>query len=293
MLPVQRTHFSRAGVRSRVCVRDRERRPPGTGLYTAIVAALMTSLFGGTRLQISGPTGAFVAVLAIITAQHGIAGLQIATLMAGMILLAFGFAGLGAVIKYIPNPVIAGFTAGIAVIIFVGQWKDFFGLSPAPAGPHFHEKFLSLLEAWSTINPATAGLGLLALAILILGARFMKRIPAAGRADRGHCGPGDRAVQRGGNHRFRLRRHPSFPAVLFVSVRDVDPVDFPDRPRIHHCAARRDRVVAVGCGVRRHGRHPARLQSGTHRVRDRQYRCAALRRVRGHRCDRAHGNQYP
>jgi SulP family sulfate permease len=151
---------------------------PEQGLYTAIVAALMTSLFGGTRLQISGPTGAFVAVLAIITAQHGIAGLQIATLMAGMILLAFGFAGLGAVIKYIPNPVVAGFTAGIAVIIFVGQWKDFFGLSPAPAGPRFHEKFLSLLEAWPTINPATTGLGLLALAILILGARFMKRIPA-------------------------------------------------------------------------------------------------------------------
>ena len=151
---------------------------PEQGLYTAIVAALMTSLFGGTRQQISGPTGAFVAVLAIITAQHGIAGLQIATLMAGMILLAFGFARLGAVIKYIPNPVIAGFTAGIAVIIFVGQWKDFFGLSPAPAGPRFHEKILSLIEAWSTINPATTGLGLLALAILILGARFMKRIPA-------------------------------------------------------------------------------------------------------------------
>jgi SulP family sulfate permease len=151
---------------------------PEQGLYTAIVAALMTSLFGGTRQQISGPTGAFVAVLAIITAQHGIAGLQIATLMAGMILLAFGFARLGAVIKYIPNPVIAGFTAGIAVIIFVGQWKDFFGLSPAPAGPRFHEKILSLIEAWSTINPATTGLGLLTLAILTLGARFMKRIPA-------------------------------------------------------------------------------------------------------------------
>jgi sulfate permease, SulP family len=93
---------------------------PEQGLYTAIVAAAMTSLFGGTRAQISGPTGAFVAVLAIITAQHGIAGLQIATLMAGMILLAFGFGRLGAVIKYIPNPVIAGFTAGIGVIIFVG-----------------------------------------------------------------------------------------------------------------------------------------------------------------------------
>src|SRR6202789_3748609 len=94
---------------------------PEQGIYTAIVAALMTSLFGGTRVQISGPTGAFVAVLAIITAQHGIAGLQIATLMAGMILLAFGVARLGAVIKYIPNPVIAGFTAGIGVIIFVGR----------------------------------------------------------------------------------------------------------------------------------------------------------------------------
>jgi sulfate permease, SulP family len=151
---------------------------PEQGIYTAIVAAVMTSLFGGTRLQISGPTGAFVAVLAIITAQHGIAGLQVATLMAGMILLAFGIARLGAVIKYIPNPVIAGFTAGIGVIIFVGQWKDFFGLSPAPAGPRFHEKLLSLIEAWSTVNPATTGLGLMALAILILGARFLKRIPA-------------------------------------------------------------------------------------------------------------------
>ena len=151
---------------------------PEQGLYTAIVAALMTSLFGGTRLQISGPTGAFVAVLAIITAQHGIAGLQVATLMAGMILLAFGLARLGAVIKYIPNPVIAGFTAGIGVIIFVGQWKDFFGLSPAATGPRFHEKILSLIEAWSTLNPATTCLGLIALVILIVGARFMKRIPA-------------------------------------------------------------------------------------------------------------------
>src|SRR6202041_2472958 len=151
---------------------------PEQGLYTAIIAALLTSIFGGTRVQISGPTGAFVAVLAIITAQHGIAGLQIATLMAGVILLVFGIARLGAVIKYIPDPVIAGFTAGIGVIIFVGQWKDFFGLSPAPAGPRLHEKLLSLLEAWPTINPATAGLGLPALAILIVGARFLKRIPA-------------------------------------------------------------------------------------------------------------------
>jgi sulfate permease, SulP family len=151
---------------------------PEQGLYTAIIAALLTSIFGGTRVQISGPTGAFVAVLAIITAQHGIAGLQIATLMAGVILLVFGIARLGAVIKYIPDPVIAGFTAGIGVIIFVGQWKDFLGLAPAASGLQFHEKLWSLIEGLPTVNPATAGLALLALGILIVGARFLRRIPA-------------------------------------------------------------------------------------------------------------------
>jgi SulP family sulfate permease len=151
---------------------------PEQGLYTAIIAAFLTSIFGGTRVQISGPTGAFIAVLSIITAQHGIAGLQIATLMAGVILMVFGLAGLGAVIKYIPNPVITGFTAGIAVIIFVGQWKDFLGLDPAPSGLRFHEKLWSLLQAWPTLNWPTTGLALLALAILTVGARFLKRIPA-------------------------------------------------------------------------------------------------------------------
>jgi SulP family sulfate permease len=151
---------------------------PEQGLYTAIVAALLTSVFGGTRVQISGPTGAFIAVLSIITSQHGIAGLQIATLMAGVILLVFGLARLGAVIKYIPNPVIVGFTAGIAVIIFVGQWKDFLGLSPAPSGLRFHEKLWSLIEALPTINLATTGLAFLALAILTFGARYLRRIPA-------------------------------------------------------------------------------------------------------------------
>jgi SulP family sulfate permease len=151
---------------------------PEQGIYTSIVAGILTSLFGGTRLQISGPTGAFIAVLSIITAQHGIAGLQIATLMAGVILLAFGFARLGGVIKYIPKPVIAGFTAGIGVIIFVGQWKDFLGLHPRPSGLHFHEKLLALIEALPSISLATTGLALLALVILTVGARFLKRIPA-------------------------------------------------------------------------------------------------------------------
>jgi SulP family sulfate permease len=151
---------------------------PEQGLYTSIVAGLCTSLFGGTRMQISGPTGAFVAVLAIITAQHGIAGLQIATLMAGVILLAFGVARLGAVIKFIPDPVIAGFTAGIALIIFVGQWKDFLGLKPGASGVRFHEKLWSLIQAFPSASVPTAGLGALALVILLVAARYLPRIPA-------------------------------------------------------------------------------------------------------------------
>jgi sulfate permease, SulP family len=114
----------------------------------------------------------------VITATHGVAGLQIATLMAGIILVGFGAARLGAVIKFIPSPVIVGFTAGIGVIIFVGQWKDFLGLSPAPSGLHFHEKVIALIQAMPTINPVTTGLALLALLILISGPRYLKRIPA-------------------------------------------------------------------------------------------------------------------
>jgi SulP family sulfate permease len=151
---------------------------PEQGLYTAIVAGLITALFGGTRLQISGPTGAFVAVLAVITAQHGVAGLQVATLMAGVILLVFGLARFGAVIKYIPEPVIVGFTAGIAVIIFVGQWQGFFGLQTAHSGPHFLEKFVAIVRSIPTLHLATTGLGLFTLAILLIGPRVLKSVPA-------------------------------------------------------------------------------------------------------------------
>src|SRR3954470_12731671 len=132
---------------------------PAQGLYTAIVAGLATSLLGGTRVQISGPTGAFIAVLAGITAQYGIAGLQAATIMAGFILLIMGIARLGSVIKFIPSPVIVGFTAGIAVIIWVGQWKDFFGLHPAATGLHFHEKIVALLAALLHPHLATTLIG--------------------------------------------------------------------------------------------------------------------------------------
>jgi sulfate permease, SulP family len=150
---------------------------PAQGLYTAIVAGLATTLLGGTRVQISGPTGAFIAVLAGITAQYGVAGLQMATLMAGVILLLMGLARLGSVIKFIPNPVIVGFTAGIAVVIWVGQWKDFFGLHPAPTGLHFHEKLLALIAAFPGLHPATTAIAALTLGIVIAGHLWFGRVP--------------------------------------------------------------------------------------------------------------------
>ncbi|MDQ0139830.1 SulP family inorganic anion transporter [Cupriavidus necator] len=151
---------------------------PEQGLYTAIVAGLAVSLFGGSRLQIAGPTGAFIVVLSAVTARHGIDGLQIATLMAGLILLAMGLTRLGSVIRFIPAPVIVGFTAGIGVIIFVGQWRDFFGLPPV-TGDHFHEKLWHLLQALPQWHPATTALALGSLA-LVVGAprvRWLRRVP--------------------------------------------------------------------------------------------------------------------
>src|SRR3954449_4660077 len=139
---------------------------PAQGLYTAIVAGLASALFGGTRVQISGPTGAFIAVLAGVTAQYGIAGLQAATLMAGAILVILGVTRLGGVIRFIPDPVIVGFTAGIAVIIWVGQWKSFFGL-PSIEGSHFHEQLPQLIAALPHSHPTTTGIAMLSLALVV------------------------------------------------------------------------------------------------------------------------------
>src|SRR5690606_11589152 len=96
---------------------------PEQGLYTSIIAGVAVALFGGSRIQIAGPTGAFIVILAGVVAQFGVQGLLLATLMAGVILVLMGAARLGSVIRFIPDPVIVGFTAGIAVIIWIGQWE--------------------------------------------------------------------------------------------------------------------------------------------------------------------------
>lgn len=152
---------------------------PEQGIYTAIVAGAAVSAFGGSRVQIAGPTGAFVVILAGITATHGIVGLQLATLMAGAMLVVLGLTGMGTIIRYIPTPVIVGFTAGIGVVIWVGQWSEFFGLPPA-AGAHFHEKLAHQLAALPDLHVATTLLAASCLGLQLLAPRVpvLRRIPA-------------------------------------------------------------------------------------------------------------------
>src|SRR4029077_4546625 len=151
---------------------------PEQGLYTAILGGACVSIFGGSRVQIAGPTGAFVAILAGVTARYGIPGLETATFMAGILLVLMGLAKMGAVIRFIPAPVIVGFTAGIGVIIFVGQWRDFLGL-PAVSGEHFHERLWHLIQVLPQLNWATAGLATLSLLLVLYAPRIkgLSRLP--------------------------------------------------------------------------------------------------------------------
>lgn len=151
---------------------------PEQGLYTAIIAALIVGVFGGSRVQIAGPTGAFVVILANITAQYGVAGLQIVTLFAGFILLFLGFLKLGTIIKYIPDPVVVGFTSGIGVIIFVGECKDFFGLTThVSLNAHFYIKLLALIKSLPYLDGTTTYLAFFSLLLMIITPKIFKHIP--------------------------------------------------------------------------------------------------------------------
>ena len=148
---------------------------PEQGLYTALVAGLLVTLLGGTRVQIAGPTGAFAVLLFGVTARYGLVGLQIVTLLAGAMLLLLGLSKLGGVIRFIPESVVLGFTAGIAIVIFVGQWENFFGL-PKASGVTLYEKLPQLLASFAHVQPSTMMLGVASLLIVAL----WPRIPVAG-----------------------------------------------------------------------------------------------------------------
>jgi len=152
---------------------------PAQGLWTAILAGFTIAALGGSRYQVSGPTGAFVVIIAGVVAEHGMGGLIVATMMAGIMLVLMGVSGLGKLIKFIPYPVTTGFTTGIGLIIAGGQIKDFLGLD-IPAYPaEFFERIFESVKHINTIDPATMAAGAATVALILLIRKFVPRIPAA------------------------------------------------------------------------------------------------------------------
>ncbi len=150
---------------------------PERGLWTAIIAGFLISALGGSRVQIGGPTGAFVVIVYGIIQQYGLDGLMVATLMAGVILVVMGFAGFGTAISFIPHPLVTGFTSGIALIIFSSQVKDFLGLRMGAVPASFVGKWSAFFEHMSAATPAAMVIGLVALAIIMLWPKVSRRIP--------------------------------------------------------------------------------------------------------------------
>lgn len=152
---------------------------PEKGIITAIVAGFIISLLGGSKVQIGGPTGAFIIIIYGIIQQYGIEGLTIATLMAGAFLVLFGVLRLGTIIKYIPYPIVVGFTSGIAVTIFTTQIKDLFGLTIDNVPSDFIEKWGAYITHFGTIDTWSAIVGVLSVAIIAVMPRINKKIPGS------------------------------------------------------------------------------------------------------------------
>jgi len=150
---------------------------PDRGLVTAVVAGFLISLLGGSRVQIGGPTGAFIVIVYAIVQKHGVNGLVVAMLMAGVMMIAMGTARLGGVIKFIPYPVTVGFTSGIALIIFSSQMKDLLGLSIEKLPAEFLEKWMEYLHSFHTLNPYALILGLGTVVLIQLWRRITVKIP--------------------------------------------------------------------------------------------------------------------
>jgi len=151
--------------------------PPQAGLYTAIIAGFLISAFGGSTTQIGGPTGAFVVVVYAIVAKYDLDGLYMCTLMAGVMLVILGITGLGSAVKFIPRPVVVGFTNGIAVIIASTQIKEFFGLRIDKVPGEFAARIETLVLNFHTLSPVSTGLAIFSLALIIVFMRFVKKVP--------------------------------------------------------------------------------------------------------------------
>ena len=152
---------------------------PTEGLITAIIAGFIISAFGGSRVQIGGPTGAFIVIIYGIIQQFGVGGLAIATIMAGIILVLMGLFKLGSIIKFMPYPIIVGFTAGIAVTIFSTQINDLLGLGIEKVPAEFFEKWACYFENISKINWWALGIGLMSILIIVFTPKISKKMPGS------------------------------------------------------------------------------------------------------------------
>lgn len=205
---------------------------PENGLFTAIVAGFVISLFGGSRYQIGGPTGAFVVIIYNTVAKHGFDGLVIATIMAGIILIILGATGLGRLIKYIPDPVITGFTTGIGLIIFSSQIKDFFGLSMTEVPPDFIHKIEEYAVYMDSASLQATALSISAIAAIILVRKFVPRIPAhvvgvvVATAAVQIFGLGVETIGSKFGSIPTMLPSPSLPEVTFAKIQEVMPISF-------------------------------------------------------------------
>lgn len=152
--------------------------PPQHGLYTAIFAGAITAALGGCKFQVTGPTAAFIVILAPILSEHGLTGLLTAGFMAGAMLVAMGIGRMGSLIRFVPYPVTTGFTTGIAVVIATIQVKDALGLDIARMPDRYHEKLAALWAARGSVQPAEVLVAAVTLALLLLVPRWIRRIPA-------------------------------------------------------------------------------------------------------------------
>src|SRR6204780_3341892 len=153
--------------------------PPQAGIYTAVVAGFLISALGGSRVQIGGPPGAFVVIVAAIIARHGLSGLFMVTMMAGVILVVMGATGLGTAVKFIPQPVTIGFTNGIAVLIASTQIRDFLGLKTGAVASEFLARMHTLLSHLDSIDPRTLLVAGCSLAIIVVWPLITKRVPGS------------------------------------------------------------------------------------------------------------------
>ncbi len=265
---------------------------PQAGIYCAIVTGFVISALGGSYVQIGGPTGAFVVVVSGIIAEHGLDGLFMCTMMAGVVLVVMGLTGSGTAVRFIPRPVVIGFTNGIALVIASTQLRDVLGITlDGPVPGEFIGRMRVLLENVGNASIPTTVVGIGVLVLIIVWNRLVPRVPGYIVALVG----GTIVVAAAGlpleTIGSQVRRHSgriAAPAVSALSSRSDSVAAVADA---HRRDARRHRIAAVGGRRRSDERPPAQLERGALRAGDRQHRVADGRRLAGDRSHRTHRDQ--